>query len=171
METDIQQAIDSFLEDLGTLDVSEDVFKAFSLLMEQNSGGLALGYWLAHSESQSLRLMGWVGLGIRGQDSPSYVKGLFCPIFAEMMHKKDLSVFRREMTDYRGQYGPGWGWLKKYLPGLSALVVPLTPSDDELYGVIIAYRKGEQPFLDSDVALAKGVSSGIVDALIRISGE
>ena len=48
---------------------------------------------------------------------------------------------------------------RRYLPGVSALTIPLMPTPGELIGVVLLYRKGEQPFTDSDVALAELIAA------------
>ena len=169
-EEEFQHTVTEFSEALATLERPDDVFKAFALLLHESSGGVALGYWTASGDSPGLILRGWTGLGV-GQDCPSYVKGLFSPVFGELMAKDSFEVFRREMTDYRSEYTGTWRFLLEYLPGMSAMVVPLMPEDGVLAGVIIAYRKGEQPFLDDDVRLAESVAPIVVSCLDRISGE
>lgn len=49
--------------------------------------------------------------------------------------------------------------IRRYLPGVSALTIPLMPTPGELIGVVLLYRKGEQPFTDSDVALAELIAA------------
>jgi len=56
---------------------------------------------------------------------------------------------------------------RRYLPGVSILAVPLMPSDGELIGLVILYRKGEQPFMQSDLALADAIAAPTALAVRR----
>ena len=57
--------------------------------------------------------------------------------------------------------------IRRYLPGVTALVLPLVPAPGELIGLVVLYRKGEQPFLDDDVALAEVVGHPTAIAVRR----
>jgi len=48
--------------------------------------------------------------------------------------------------------------IRKFLPGITILTVPLIPEPGELIGLVVLYRKGEQPFTDMDCALAEMVA-------------
>jgi CheY-like chemotaxis protein len=57
--------------------------------------------------------------------------------------------------------------IHKFLPGLSALSIPLIPAPGELIGLVILYRKGEQPFTDADIELAEMISQPTAMAVRR----
>ena len=57
--------------------------------------------------------------------------------------------------------------IRKFLPGLSVLIMPLIPSPGELIGLVVLYRKGEQPFTDADVELAEMISAPTAMAVRR----
>jgi GAF domain-containing protein len=57
--------------------------------------------------------------------------------------------------------------IRRYLPGLSVLAIPLVPAEGELIGLVVLYRKGEQPFTDADVALAELVAPSTAAAIRR----
>ncbi|MBI5723713.1 MAG: GAF domain-containing protein [Planctomycetes bacterium] len=48
--------------------------------------------------------------------------------------------------------------LKPFLPGLTLMTIPLLPEADQLVGMIILYRKGEQPFTEDDIGLAEAIA-------------
>ena len=45
--------------------------------------------------------------------------------------------------------------IQRYLPGITVLAIPLIPAPGEMIGVIMLYRKGEQPFTSEDMELAQ----------------
>ena len=49
--------------------------------------------------------------------------------------------------------------IRRYLVGVSALLMPLMPAPGEMNGLVILYRKGEQPFTDDDLALADAIAA------------
>jgi GAF domain-containing protein len=57
--------------------------------------------------------------------------------------------------------------IRKYLAGVSILAIPLMPAPGELIGLIVLYRKGEQPFTDEDVALAELIGHSTALAVER----
>jgi GAF domain-containing protein len=46
----------------------------------------------------------------------------------------------------------------RYLPGVTILAIPLIPAPGELIGMVMLYRKGEQPFDQADIDLAAGLA-------------
>jgi DNA-binding response OmpR family regulator len=57
--------------------------------------------------------------------------------------------------------------IRKFLPGLTAMLIPLIPSPGELIGLVVLYRKGEQPFTDADIELAEMISAPTAMAVRR----
>jgi len=57
--------------------------------------------------------------------------------------------------------------IRRFLPGLSILVMPLIPAPGELIGLVVMYRKGEQPFTDIDVELAGMIAPPTAAAVRR----
>ena len=43
--------------------------------------------------------------------------------------------------------------------GLTLLVVPLMVGEGKMIGMVVLYRKGEQPFTDDDAAIAELIAS------------
>ena len=57
--------------------------------------------------------------------------------------------------------------IQKYLVGVSVLAIPLIPSEGEMIGVVFLYRKGEQPFTETDIGLAELLASPSAIAIQR----
>jgi GAF domain-containing protein len=57
--------------------------------------------------------------------------------------------------------------IRRRLCGVSVLAVPLIPAPGELIGLGVLYRKGEQPFIDQDLALAEMISLATATAVRR----
>ena len=55
--------------------------------------------------------------------------------------------------------------LHKMLVGVTLMVVPLPISEDHLMGVVVLYRKGEQPFTPDDVAIAQMIAPATAAAV------
>ena len=51
--------------------------------------------------------------------------------------------------------------LCKYLDNVSFLCIPLLPAEGQLIGLIILYRKGEQPLTDEEVSLAQIIAPAV----------
>lgn len=57
--------------------------------------------------------------------------------------------------------------IRRYLVGLTVLAIPLIPAEGELIGVVMLYRKGEQPFTDQDIVLAEMLAPATAAAVRR----
>lgn len=57
--------------------------------------------------------------------------------------------------------------IRKRLVGVTVLAVPLIPAPGEMIGVVVLYRKGEQPFTDEDVALVDSLANPTAIAVER----
>ena len=57
--------------------------------------------------------------------------------------------------------------IQKFLPGVTVLSIPLIPAEGEMIGVVVLYRKGEQPFIDADVTLAEMIAPATAAAVRR----
>ena len=57
--------------------------------------------------------------------------------------------------------------IQRYLVGVSALVVPLVPTQGEMIGMVILYRKAEQPFTDEDLSMATMIAPSAARAVAR----
>jgi CheY-like chemotaxis protein len=57
--------------------------------------------------------------------------------------------------------------IRRRLPGVTILAVPLLPSAGELIGIALLYRKGEQPFTDDDISVAEMIGYPTAAAIQR----
>jgi len=57
--------------------------------------------------------------------------------------------------------------IRKYLVGVNVLAVPLIPAPGEMIGLVVLYRKGEQPFTEADLALIETLAAPTAIAVER----
>ena len=170
-EAKINELSAEFLEALPQIFRPHDLFRLFSVVLEENSGSVAMGYWLTHGEGRkkSMRLYGWAGLGVPEEKGSLFVKTLVIPVFARFMREPCNDIMLMDMSTRLGEYPRSLRHIvEPYLVGLSMMVVPLISVFDEMDGVIVCYRRGEQPFLDSDVELANMVAPRMSKSLSQM---
>jgi len=61
--------------------------------------------------------------------------------------------------------------IAKYLPGISVLAIPLVLPPAKLIGMILLYKKGEQPFERSEMELARNLAQPTAVTVQRINSE
>jgi len=92
--------------------------------------------------------------GVPYPDNPTFCHLLSGPVCEHVLTDPRCQVI--DAYEYQPLFHPS---IRKYLPGLSILAIPLVPREGEMIGVITLYRKGEQPFLETDLAMADLLSS------------
>lgn len=110
--------------------------------------GVVFGAALVCDASAELTVIG--RFGVPQPDPLSFCRKLTEPIVdAVLTHPKCLLIDAGDEADLFDES------IRRHLPGLTILAVPLIPAPGELIGIGVLYRKGEQPFTDQDVALAE----------------
>ena len=128
----------------------DDVFRELFSLFAQRSGPV-FGVALVCDSSAELQLIG--RFGVPAPDSSSFCQLLSVPM-ADL-----LLVSPQVMLIDAGQQSELFDEaIRKYLVGVSVLAAPLLPTEGEMIGLVVFYRKGEQPFTDSDIALAEMIA-------------
>lgn len=128
----------------------DDVFRAFFQLFVQSTGSLN-GVALACDSNAELQIVG--RFGVPSPDSIPFCKHLIAPIIDMALAEPRCAMLdageKAELFDAS---------IRKYLCGLSILAVPLLPEEGQLIGLVVLYRKGEQPFVDEDMAMAEAIA-------------
>ena len=131
---------------LGATD-DDDVFRSLFQLIVRHSGP-TFGAALVCDANAELHLVG--RFGVPCPDSAEFCRALAGPVVGQT-----LSQGRSVMMDAGAEPELFDESIRRFLPGLTVLTVPLVPAPGELIGVVVFYRKGEQPFTDADAALAE----------------
>lgn len=143
----LQQIVIEYQRDLLSAANDDDVFRTLFRLIARQSGpvfGIAM---VCNSEAE-LQIVG--RFGVPNPDNLQFCRTLSQPIIDTVLVAPQCVVF-----DAGEQAQTFDESIRRYLPGLSVLAVPLIPTEGEMIGLAIFYRKGEQPFVDSDLALAE----------------
>ncbi len=135
--------------------VFEQLFRMFV-----NCSGPLFGVAMVCDSDAQLQVAGRFGVPI-----PDGVN--FCQAIADPMIERvltDAHCVQLDAWDHRDEFPE---LIQRYLPGITVLAIPLIPTEGELIGVVVLYRKGEQPFEDDDMKLADLLASPTAVAVRR----
>ena len=155
----LQQVVIVYQNELIAAHNDDDVFKAVFRLFAARSGPV-FGVAMACDENAQLKVIGRFGV-------PRPDNLAFCEKLAWPLVDATLTDPRCMLIDAGDQTGTFDESIRKHLPGLTILSVPLIPAPGELIGLAILYRKGEQPFTDHDMALAEMIAFPTATAIRR----
>ena len=128
----------------------DETFRAIFETFAKHSGPV-FGVALVCDEEAQLRLAG--RFGVPKPDGPGLCKALCEPMIELSLERPECILLDAEADAER--FTPA---LQRFLPGVTVLSIPLVPEPGEMIGLIVLYRKGEQPFTDFDLALAEMVA-------------
>ncbi|MDY7010163.1 MAG: GAF domain-containing protein [Planctomycetota bacterium] len=144
---DRQEAVIDYQKHLLSRSDDHEVFSRFFRLFTERTGPL-FGAAMLCDENAELKLVGRFGVPV-----PDGVN--FCQSIAEAMVPDMLERPEVMVLDAFENIQKFPTRLHRFLVGLSVLVVPLMVAEGSLIGVVVLYRKGEQPFTNDDIALAR----------------
>jgi CheY-like chemotaxis protein len=150
LQVKLQKLVMDFQRDLLIARQDDDVFKSLFTTFVSHSGPLYGAAMVCDSQAQ-LQLAGRFGV-------PTPDPAGFCLSLASPIIDASLADPRPKLLDAGDEAGLFDASIRKYLIGLSVLSIPLMPADGEMIGLVLLYRKGEQPFLESDLSLAEMIS-------------
>lgn len=142
-----QRALIDYQQQLLRAKNDDDVFKELFRTFVRRTGGL-FGAALVCNAQGELHLAG--RFGVPRPDSTNFCRHLGAPIVN--MALADPRVMVLDAEEQRDAFDPA---IRRYLTGVTLLTIPLVPAPGELIGLVVLYRKGEQPFLDEDIVLAE----------------
>ncbi|MCJ7543577.1 MAG: response regulator [Phycisphaerae bacterium] len=125
----------------------DDVFKELFRAFVRRSGGV-FGVAMVCNADAELRVVG--RFGVPRPDGLQFCQHIVQPIVNLTLVEPRVMTF--EAAEQIELFDPA---IRKYLAGVSILAIPLMPAPGELIGLVVLYRKGEQPFTDEDIALAE----------------
>jgi DNA-binding response OmpR family regulator len=155
----MHQTVICYQNELLSAADDDDVFASLFRTFVRRSGAV-FGVAMVCDADAELRIIG--RFGVPQPDSVTFCRALVEPLVNTALTDPQCTLMdageRPELFDER---------IRKYLPGLSVLVMPLLPSADEMIGMVVLYRKGEQPFTDEDLAFAEFISIPTAVAIRR----
>lgn len=155
----MQKVVLAYQRDLIAAKTDDDVFRSlFSLYV--NRSGPVYGAALVCNATAELQIVGRFGV-----PTPDSIR--FCEMLSQPIIDALLTSPQTILLDAGDECDLFDKPIQKFLPGLTILAVPLLPTAGEMIGVVLLYRKGEQPFTDNDVALAEMIATPIATAIRR----
>jgi len=155
----LQQVVMSYQNELLGARIDDDVFRSLFQTFVKRSGPV-FGMALVCDTEAELHLIGRFGV-------PHPDKAGFCRLLADPLIENMLQGPRCAIIDAWGQRDIFDERTHKFLPGLTLLTMPLMPCPGELIGLVVLYRKGEQPFTGADIELAELLANPTAAAVHR----
>jgi DNA-binding response OmpR family regulator len=145
-----QKAMLAYQQELIAARNDDDVFRAlFSAFVGQS--GPVFGVAMVCDADAELQLAG--RFGVPRPDGQPFCLSLVRPVIEDVL--VDPKVRHFDATDCVDRFDER---IRRYMVGLSVLAVPLLPNPGQLIGLVVLYRKGEQPFTPDDIALAERIA-------------
>jgi CheY-like chemotaxis protein len=155
----LQNAVLSYQQELLSAKNDDDVFRALFRTWVQRCGPV-FGVSLVCDGEATLRIAG--RFGVPHPDGLRFCEHISQPIIESVLAKPDVQPIDAGETAETFDAS-----IRKYLVGVTVLPVPLLPAPGEMIGLVVLYRKGEQPFTDADLSLAEVLSHPTAVALQR----
>ncbi len=137
--------------------VFEQLFRMFA-----SCSGPIFGVAMVCDAEAQLQVAGRFGVPI--PDGVGFCQAIADPMIDMVL--TDARCLELDAFDHRDQFDQS---IQRYLPGITILAIPLIPAEGELIGLVVLYRKGEQPFEDDDMKLAELLACSTAVAIRRTS--
>jgi DNA-binding response OmpR family regulator len=155
----LQQVVIGYQRQLLSTRSDDDVFRGmFSAFLTRS--GPVFGVAMVCDADAKLQMAG--RFGVPYPDNATFCRELIRPLVDVAMGDPRCMVL--DATEKLEMFGEP---IRRFLTGVSALLVPLIPSEGEMIGLVVLYRKGEQPFTDDDLALAEMISAPTALSIMR----
>jgi len=146
----VQKTLLAYQQELIAARNDDDVFRALFAAFVQQSGPI-FGVAMVCDSDAELQLAG--RFGVPRPDGQPFCLALARPVVEDVLVDPTSRHF--EPIDRIDRYDEK---LHRYLVGVSVLTIPLLPNPGQLIGLVVLYRKGEQPFTPEDIALADRIA-------------
>lgn len=146
----IQQVVIGYQQEMIAARADDDVFRSLFRLFVQRSGAV-FGIAMVCDAEAELQMIG--RFGVPYPDASSFCGKLVRPVVARVLAAPRCSLV--DAWDEKELFDES---LHRFLPGVTILPLPLIPAQGELIGLVVLYRKGEQPFTDADMAMAEVIA-------------
>lgn len=139
-----------YQQSLISAKTDDAIFSSFFHTYVRNCGSIS-GISLVCDSRANLKVCGRFGVPM--PDSLGYCRKLSGPVCEMVFDDPDVQIIHPE--ERADLYSAD---LRKFLPGISVLAIPLMISAGELIGMVLMYRKGEQPFEDKEIELSRNLA-------------
>jgi len=146
----LQQVVLSYQQELLGAKNDDGVFRSMFHAFVKRSGPVH-GIAMVCDADAELQMIGRFGV-------PYPDNSTFCLALARPLVGQTLANPTCTLTDAGAEADVFDESIRKYLPGVSVLTIPLMPTPGEMIGLVLLYRKGEQPFTAGDVTLAEMIA-------------
>ena len=146
-QMDCQEAIIDYQKHLLARSDDHEVFRRFFHLFVERTGPL-FGVAMLCDENAELKLVGRFGVPV--PDGMNFCQTIAEAMVPDMLERPEVLVV--DAFDNIEKFPTD---LHRFLIGVNVMVIPLMVAEGQLIGVVVLYRKGEQPFTNDDVALAE----------------
>lgn len=123
-----------------------DIFAGFFETYMRHFGAVG-GIALVCDADARLQIVG--RFGVPRPDTALFCRRLAGPLMDLLVAEPCMQVVDPLGTG--ALFDPG---IRRFLPGITVLMIPLMPAPGELVGAIMLYKRGEQPFTGEEVSLA-----------------
>ena len=154
-----QQVLIAYQRELIAAKNDDDVFRSLFRVIVHRTGSVFGVAMVCDSEAE-LQIAGRFGV-------PHPDEVTFCQELCDPLIDMTLTDPKCRLMDAGDRSDLFHESIRKFLPGLSVLTMPLIPSPGELIGLVVLYRKGEQPFTDADIELAEAIAPPTAIAVRR----
>lgn len=144
---------------IGCLSADDIFCRLFRLFVERT--GPVFGVAMLCDENAELQLVG--RFGVPAPDGVSFSQGLASAMLNPLLQRPEVTVL-----DATGDQSLFPQNMRRRLVGVTVLAMPLMAGEGQMIGLAVLYRKGEQPFLEDDIALARDLAPSIAAACQRV---
>ncbi len=155
----LQKIVLGYQNDLLRAKTDDDVFRYLFRIFVRHSGPVH-GMAMVCDASAQLKIVG--RFGVPYPDQMGFCEKFQAPIIDKLLAKPKVTLI--DAMDNSDMFDQS---IYRRLVGVSLLAIPLIPVDGEMIGVVILYRKAEQPFLDTDIQLGEMISHATALAVQR----
>jgi len=141
-----QQTLSHFQTELLGCASEDDIFRRLFRLFVRRTGPV-FGAALLCDDQAELQLVGRFGVPV--PDGANFCRDLAMAVLPGVLERPEVAVIDA-YDDLHLFPEP----LHRLLVGVTLLVVPLMVGEGRMIGMVVLYRKGEQPFTDDDVSLS-----------------
>ncbi|HUU59303.1 MAG TPA: response regulator [Phycisphaerae bacterium] len=155
----LQQIVLGYQRELLAAKNDDDVFRTLFHLFVRRSG-MVFGVAMVCDGEAELQIIGRFGVPL--PDGMNFCRTLTAPLVDSVLASPQCRLL--DAGDEAEMFDPS---IRKYLVGVSVLAVPLLPVEGEMIGLVVLYRRGEQPFTDEDIELAEMIGHPTAIAVRR----
>jgi FixJ family two-component response regulator len=157
---DRQETVIRYQGELLTCKDEDDIFRRLFRLFAERTGALYGAALLCDSDAE-LQMIG--RFGVPQPDGINFCQNLAMGILPSILQRPAVTML--DAMDHVAMFPEA---IHRRLVGLTVLTIPLMANEGELIGMVVLYRKGEQPFVEDDLAMAEAIAAPTAAAAQRV---